>query len=121
VGYSFNGGLEIVSNRVLSNTTGGHGGGLYILGSRPVTVANNVLAGNRGRLGSGVYLQSASGHSPEVMLAHNTLVGNQEASANYGRYSVTMSLINNIVFSHTVGITVSDPVSADLTVDHNLF
>ena len=32
-----------------------------------------------------------------------------------------MSLINNIVFSHTVGITVSDPVSANLTVDHNLF
>jgi hypothetical protein len=32
-----------------------------------------------------------------------------------------MSLINNTVISHTVGITVSDPVSANLTVDHNLF
>jgi hypothetical protein len=121
VGYAFDGGLEIVGNRVLRNTTGSSGGGLYILGSRPVTVANNILASNRAHLGAGVHVRSGSGHSPRVILAHNTLAGNQEASAIYGKYSVTMSLINNIVLSHTVGITVSDPLSANLTVDHNLF
>lgn len=114
-------GSVIEANTVTSNTAVSSGGGIdiYITPStiRP-SVVNNVIAGNRasGR-GGGLYA-SSDWNISSVTFAHNTLVDNGEGIA-VGE-NMTVTLTNNIVVSHTVGITTTDS-SANVLADHNLF
>ena len=85
------------------------GGGLYIEGDAP-TLINNVVADNQATwLGSGIYIIRSA-----PRLLHTTIARNSggDGSGIYitdngcGEYS-TVAMTNTILFSHTVGITVT--------------
>jgi parallel beta-helix repeat protein len=119
------GGLCVVSssgavlrrNTIVSNTASGSGGGLYVRSSEP-TLVNNVVAENvANTTGSGIYVYSDS----NPRLFHTTIVDNRggdgtgvHVSHSGSDYS-TVILVNTILVSHTVGITVAADGSALLT------
>jgi hypothetical protein len=122
VGYAFNGGVEIDGNLIISNTANVRGGGIHILGSRPVSLINNVVARNRTNLGAALELTYGSGQTAEATLKHNTLADNQGNDGGiYGTDEIELLMINNIVCSHTVGITASNMGLALLLGDTNLY
>jgi predicted outer membrane repeat protein len=126
---SFGGGLyanydvgsHIDANIVMSNTAllGGSGFCIHITKPPgPTRLTNNIIANSyTGGRGGGVYAYSDWNLSA-LTLTHNTLVENGEAvrvSTN-----TTATLVNNIIASHTLGITLEDP-SGSVLVDHSLF
>lgn len=114
-------GSVIEANTVTSNTASGYGGGIviYITPSpnRP-WVINNVIAHNRASGGSGGFYAWSDWYISSVTFAHNTMMDNGEA-IGVGM-NMTATLTNNIVVSHTLGITTTDS-SANVFADHTLF
>jgi len=114
-------GSVIEANTVTSNTAsiGGGGIGIYITpdNTRP-TVVNNVIARNRAPGRGGGFYAWSDWNSSSITFTHNTLVDNGKGVA-VGT-NMTVTLTNNSVVSHTLGITTTDP-SATAPSDHNLF
>jgi len=114
-------GSVIEANTVISNTASVGGGGIeiYITPSdtRP-SVINNVIARNRAPGSGGGFYAWSDWNISSVTFAHNTLVDNGEGVV-IGR-NMTVTLTNNIVVSHSVGVTTTDS-SATVLADHNLF
>jgi hypothetical protein len=122
-GYSVGGlgivdssGVTVTNNVILGNHAGlsleggAAGAGVAVFYSHDVTLTNNTIAGNRlvdGGLGGGVYVLAS-----ECDFRHNTIAQNNGGDgsgihiASDGPSS-TVSLINTIMVSHTVGITVA--------------
>jgi hypothetical protein len=104
-------------NRVLHNDASA---GVYVIYGygKGVRLLNNVIAG------SGTYNFQAAGSSTDpltITLVHNSLVG---AGAEYGVYAgaySTVVMTNNIIVSHTWGITNAFPASSIVQADHTLF
>jgi hypothetical protein len=111
----------IARNVILDNDGGARGGGI-IVNTTYVRLVNNVLAGNRATDGAGLYLEGMASHPVSVTLIHNTLAGGPAGGEALwvGTY-VTATLVNNVVFSHTVGLTNTTPSSAVITADYTLF
>jgi hypothetical protein len=95
-------------NTVSANSAGEYGGGMFLLGS-DATLTNNVVADNQAdSAGSGLLVMNCS-----PRLTHNTIARNSRGDGSgiyiwkvpsmYGPTSV--ALTNNILVSHTVGIT----------------
>jgi parallel beta-helix repeat protein len=112
-----NSGAELSHNIVVSNTASGSGGGLYVGSSEP-TLVNNVVAENvAGSAGSGIYVHSDS--NPRLL--HTTIVHNRGGDgsgvcvSHSGSDYSTVVLVNTILVSHTVGITVAAGDGAILT------
>jgi photosystem II stability/assembly factor-like uncharacterized protein len=77
---------------------------------------NNVVTGNGADLGGGLYLSFAQ----DGVLTNNTLVGNSDAAIVVDQYNLTpIAITNNIVVSHTVGISVTQGATA--TVSYTLW
>ena len=116
----YDGGSRIHANVILSNTATGPGNGIriYITTSPEATsIVNNIIANNQGASGAGVYAYS-DWHISAISMTHNTLVNNGTA-LKIGQ-NMTATLVNNIVASHTVGLSVIEP-SGNLCADHTLF
>lgn len=114
-------GSIIEANTVTSNTASGSGGGIGIYITPSTTrpwVINNVIARNRAAGSGGGFYAWSDWNISSITFTHNTLVDNGEGIAV--GYNMTATLTNNIVVSHTVGITTTDP-SANVLADHNLF
>jgi hypothetical protein len=111
----------IARNVILDNDGGARGGGI-IVNTTYARLVNNVLAGNRATDGAGLYLEGMASHPVSVTLIHNTLAGGPAGGEALwvGTY-VTATLVNNVVFSHTVGLTNTTPSSAVVTADYTLF
>jgi len=111
-----NAGPTVDANAVLSNTAA-VGGGVYILnGTTPITLTNQIIAhGGAGSVGgAGMYVNASQG----VRLLNNTLVDNTRGSNREGvrltgNSRVTMT--NNLIVGHSVGITVTAGSVAVLT------
>ena len=114
-------GSYINANMVKSNNSTVYGGGLSIYITKPpgpTNLINNVIINNHAGIhGGGVYANSDWNLSA-ITMAHNTLVGNGEGV--FVNKNLTATLINNIVVSHTLGITLADP-SGGILADHTLF
>jgi len=114
-------GSNINANVIMSNTASRYGGGLdiYITQDPQETrLVNNIIAHNvAGNSGGGLYANSDWNISA-ISLTHNTLVSNG-TGIRIG-YHMTATLVNNIVVSHTLGMTVTDP-SGIVFADHTLF
>ncbi len=94
-------------NRILSNTASVRGGGIYFNYLSPAMMVNNVIADNYSPQGSGLYVRDSS---PQLL--HTTIARNRggpgvviTSESTYFDSSVAMT--NTIIFSHTVGITVT--------------
>jgi hypothetical protein len=89
-------------------------------------LTNNLIAYNRAEEeGGGLSVQAFSPVLPsEGVFANNTIADNDQGDAGAGVWvgqHATVTLINNMVVSHTVGITNAAPASATVTADHTLF
>ena len=94
------------------------GTGLVVRNAPVFTLTNNLLAGNgTGALEVGV---SGGNQTGRGFVAHNTLAGGGTGVMVWTPFSVT--LVNNIVVSHSVGISVSASAlpTASVSVDHTL-
>ena len=91
-------------------------GGACYFDSYGLTFTNNVVAGNSADLGGGLYLPFAQ----DGVVTNNTLVGNNDAAILVDQYNLTpITFTNNIVVSHTVGISVTQGATA--TVSYTLW
>lgn len=129
--YGFGGGLYLESgnywldsNRILDNVASdlgrGRGGGVRITFSPIFTLTNNIIARNSAsELASGVGIAAYS----SGILAHNTIAENSSGDGSGVHVSAdcTLSLYNNIVFSHTLGISNTAPASSTVIAAHTLF
>lgn len=100
---------------VAGNTTTGSGGGVYISIASPVLVNTWLVDNQAAGRGSGVYVQAST-----PSLRHTTLARNRggDGSGLYvtnllNTYS-SVALVNTILVSHTVGITVAAGCTATL-------
>ena len=85
-------------------------GGACYFDSFGLTFTNNVVAGNRADLGGGLYLPFAQ----DGVVTNNTLVGNSDTAIVVDQYNLTpITITNNIVVSHTVGISVTEGATAN--------
>lgn len=91
----------VSANLILSNTAS-YGGGVQIGGNAQPILTNNVLRGNQaGVFGGGLFISSAF---PQLL--HNTLALNG-ASSIYVTDNSQIALVNTIIVSESVGITVT--------------
>ncbi len=110
-GVAIFGDCSLMGNLIQGNTAA-YGGGVYILESNP-TLVNNAVVDNRSiSQGAGIYITTGSDDaSPH--LTHTTLACNSGSAAavyvtdgGYGGHSAAV-MTNTIIYSHTVGITVT--------------
>ncbi len=124
VGYLLGGGIwvqrgaaHIRHNRIENNTATAGGstvlGGGIELENTQATVVGNIIANNTvsGSVayGGGVDI---SGGGP-ILLANNTIVGNGGQGV---RANSNLTLVNNIVMSHTVGVSATATVNTSYTI-----
>jgi len=114
-------GSNVNANIVMSNTAARYGGGLVIYitqGPEATRLVNNIIAHNlAGDSGGGLYAHSDWNLSA-ITLTHNTVASNG-TGLRIGD-NMTATLVNNIVASHTLGITVTGP-GGNVFADHTLF
>lgn len=111
-------GSVIHANRLISNTAATAGGiDVFITLTPDTRLSNNVLVHNRATMGGGIYTWS-DWHIATITITHNTLVDNG-VGILVGQH-MTATLVNNVLVSHTLAITRSDPGS-QVSVDHTLF
>jgi photosystem II stability/assembly factor-like uncharacterized protein len=93
------------------------GGGACFARSDGFTFTNNVVADNTGVVGSALFL----GQTWDTAVTNNTLVGNNGASGVFVSplNDPYINFTNNIVVSHTVGISVTE--GAEATVRYTLW
>jgi hypothetical protein len=106
----------IISNATSLNpaSTGFGGGGLYVEWSDAIFV-NTVLADNLASAhGSGVYVSNGSPRFLHTTIARNGGDGVGIYVDSWGGRSSDVALTNTILFSHTVGVTVTTGNTATL-------
>jgi hypothetical protein len=91
-------------------------GGACIVWTDGFTFTNNVLAGNTASQADGLALE----YAPRGVVVNNTLAGNGDTAILVDQWNITpITFTNNIVVSHTVGITVTEGATA--TVRYTLW
>ncbi len=112
--YVQGGSLELIGNTIRENNCSVRdlslAGGLLLADCDRATLINNVIAGNRAKVGSELYLENCPSR-----LLHTTLVGSggNDSGVHVDR-ATTVALTNTILAGHTVAITVAAGSSARL-------
>ncbi len=105
-------------NTVQTNTSGGSGGGISLVNSSDMLI-NNIIADNQAASrGSGLYLANSSPRLWHTTIAHNIGGDGSGLYADLNASPNTVTFINTILVSHTVGITVArgNTVKLDATL-----
>jgi hypothetical protein len=111
----------IARNFVANNNGGSQGGGVWV-NSTHIRLENNIIANNQANIGASVFLDGAVSYPVSATLIHNTLVGGPTGGeAVWVSDYVTATLVNNIVVSHTVGITNTAMLSSTVSGDYTLY
>ncbi len=114
---------HLTRNVIVNNTGGsmyGQGDGVSIRSSLPVTLSNNLIAYNRsGSASEGVYVELLGSPPSTARLFNNTLVGNGERGVVASQFA-DVTLVNNIIADHEIGIVQTHPASSIINADHNL-
>lgn len=124
-------GATLEANRFLNNTaseSGGYGYGGAIYGSARVvfTMTNSLLAGNHASsAGGGLRLATWDPtYLVRGVLVNNTLADNDAGAGDEGIWVgsyVSLTLTNNIIAGHAVGVTNTTPSSSSISADTNVF
>jgi len=111
----------VAQNVIVGNDGGAYGGGIIVNATQAIVV-NNILASNQASRGATVWLGGGASYPVSTTLIHNTLVGGPAGGEGVwvGAY-VTATLVNNVIVSHTTGITNTAPASSTVAADHTLF
>lgn len=113
---------DFEGNTVLDNLASEDGGGLYLSAQGIVTLTNNVLADNNAAAhGDQLYIYAGYWPSLAASLRHNTFAHHAlgDEAVFVGDYT-TLTMVNTLVVSHTVGI-VEGGVDASVLADHTFF
>ena len=112
--------IHLARNVLISNTAAG-GGAFFVQGLLPVTLSNNLIAHNvAGFHADGIYASDNSSPGPRVVLVNNTIVDNGDEGLGTWEYAV-LSMTNNIISGHALGIFINQPAKATIIADTNLF
>ena len=112
----------LIGNVVISSTA--QFGAICIAYTPQFTMTNNVVAQN---VGDGVVVKGNASYPVAGTLLHNTIAQNGEHGVYVGYYNsvyATLTLTNNIIVIHTVGIDVYEPQQDEpnrATASHTLF
>jgi len=122
-------GVILDANRFLGNVASGagygHGGAIYGSARVIMTMTNNLLVGNHASVAGGGLWLSTWDPSYRVAgtLVNNTLADNDPGAGGeaiwIGSY-VALTLTNNLIAGHAVGITNTAPASSTIVADTNL-
>ena len=129
-GSGFGGGLYLQESRpwvdgniILDNrsigTSASIGGGVRVASCPAFTLTNNIIARNAVNVtGSGVAIVLSTGR-----IDNNTIVANLTGDGVGVHVSTnsTVGMYNNIIVSHTVGVTNATPANSTVSADHTLF
>jgi hypothetical protein len=123
-------GATLDANRFLGNiasdTGKGYGGAIYGSARVVMTMTNSLLAGNHASTeGSAMRLSTWDpSYGVKGRLVNNTLADNDGGAGGdaiwVGSY-VALTLTNNLIAGHTLGITNTAPASSSIMADTNLF
>jgi photosystem II stability/assembly factor-like uncharacterized protein len=120
------GDVTVDGNLLIGNQANGtesaHGGGMTVAATENFTLTNNVIARNVGRAAGGLdmVMHWPVSEAAQGKVINNTYADNGEVGILVERWNATSAqFINNIVVSHTVGITVTEHATA--TLRYNLF
>ena len=106
------------ANTLISNTAY-VGGGIRLAPGDAYILTNNIIARNGGGSGGAAFISDQTRSTwIHNTIAENTQGGNGEALAVWDTGTV-ITLVNNIIVSHTAGIDTQGPVT--VTADHTLF
>jgi hypothetical protein len=116
--------LSMAGNTIVDNVAAGgshgRGGGIRIVSCPAFTLTNNIVARNESsELGSGVAIADSS----KGGLAHNTIAENSSGDGVgiHVDLNSTVTLVNNVIVSHTVGIVNADPGASTVNASYTLF
>jgi uncharacterized repeat protein (TIGR01451 family) len=114
----------LARNVIISNTAR-RGGAAYLYNTAPFTMVNNVLADNAAEAqGGGLYLTASQGNWSRGDLIHNTLAGNRRGQGGEAVclfQLTTLTLTNNLIAGHEVGLYARTRYSNAVSADHTLF
>jgi hypothetical protein len=117
---------HLARNLIISNVAGEKnsgwarfGGGVLIVSGKLVTMSNNLVALNDGTDGAGVCV--GSGSLSEAFLVNNTIADNTGYSGIQAYPYAVLTMTNNLVTGHGIGLGVSAPLSSTVVADTNLF
>lgn len=97
------------------------GGGVCIQGSEPVTLTNNLIVHNSGSgEGDGIFVGLGWGPAGLTQLVNNTIADNGQTGIGT-RWYANLSLTNNLISGHAVGLVSYTPFTGTITADTNLF
>ncbi len=119
---------HLTRNTIISNAAGpavsgfsAPGGGVHVASSQPVTLSNNLIARNTASSGGGgVHADHAWSPAGSVLMVNNTVADNVNGGVQIAR-NVALTLTNNVIAGHTVGVTNTWPASSTVLADTNLF
>ena len=98
-----------LDNQASGNPAAHSTGGACIVFTRGFTFTNNVVAGNTAKEAGGLVL---SLFEERGVVTNNTLAGNSDAAVVVEAWTTPVTFSNNIVVSHTVGISVTKGTTA---------
>jgi hypothetical protein len=114
---------HLMRNVIINNTGGAthsQGDGVSIHGTLPVTLSNNLIAYNTNPQNcEGVYVFRAGAPPSTAWLYNNTIIGNGSQGVVTFNYA-DVTLVNNIIAGHEIGILQTHPASSTVIADHNL-
>lgn len=116
---------HLARNTIISNAIGAanalYGSGVYIDSSTPVTLSNNLIVQNDSSIYGGVvYVSRNASPASQALLVNNTVADSSGNGVVASHYAV-LTMTNNLVVSHTVGITTPVPFTGTISADTNLF
>lgn len=118
--------VHLDRNTIVGNVTrppgtgwGTLGGGVYIACSQPVTLSNNLVAFNQAYSGGGVYLNGDSTFPTAAIMVNNTVADN-DSGIDVEEHT-TLTLTNNVVAGHSVGVTNHYSATSAVAADTSLF
>jgi hypothetical protein len=116
---------HLARNTIISNSMGvmatPFGKGVYIESNTPVTLSNNLIARNAADVyGGAVYVGRYISPASQALLVNNTIADNGGSGVVAQWYAV-VTMTNNLIVTHTVGLTNTHPASSTISADTNLF
>jgi hypothetical protein len=129
--YVMDSDVHLARNTIVGNSAGTWaaalrpGGGIYVAyaPTTPITLSNNLIVRNSASAyaGGGVYVgyDYPSGVS-QALLVNNTIADNSNSGIVAWNYAV-VTLTNNLIAGHEVGLYSLHPASGTISADINLF
>jgi hypothetical protein len=115
--YVYGSDAHLARNTIVGNTTS-QGGGVFIRSEQAVTLSNNLIASN---LYSGVHVTEYYAPSCSRALLVNNTIADNGSSGVVAHFYAVVTLTNDLIAGHAIGINAPTPFSGTVSADTNLF